>query len=95
MVYQWFDFKTTGTVCPWFGLKTTGTVSSGLASKSVATISPNLASKSVVDGFLVWDSKLAAQYSDLGIKITVTVSYLGLKPNGLRFVGYVTKSLGG
>jgi hypothetical protein len=82
MIYQWFGLKTTGTICPWFGLKTTGTVSSGLASKSVATISPNLASKPVVEGFLVWDSKLATQFSDLDIKITVTVSYLGLNQTG-------------
>jgi hypothetical protein len=48
MVYQWFDFKTTGIVCQWFGLKTTATVFSGLASKLVNTIFSGLALEPVV-----------------------------------------------
>jgi hypothetical protein len=59
-------------VCQWFDLKTTGTVFSGLTSKLVAMVFSSLASKLVVtfswlslktklvEGFLVWTSKLTA-----------------------------------
>jgi hypothetical protein len=74
-------------VYEWFGLKTTWTVFAGLASKSVATVSPGLASKSVF-GFLVEPQnqggggffRFGSQnrqfwFSDLGLKITTTVSW--------------------
>jgi hypothetical protein len=47
-------------VCQWFGLKTTKTVFSGLASKPVVTVSWLSLKTKVVEGFLVWASKLAA-----------------------------------
>jgi hypothetical protein len=58
-----------------------------LASKLVAIVSPGLASKTggrvswlsfktkVVEGFLVWASKPQLWFGDLGLKITVTVSW--------------------
>jgi hypothetical protein len=67
--------KPWSTVCQWFFLKTNGTVSPGLVSKLVATVSPDLASKLVVKGFLVWALKPTAQFGDLGLKITMTVSW--------------------
>jgi hypothetical protein len=66
--------------------KPTATVFSSLASKLVATVSPGLASKPVV-GFLVEpenqggggfpDLGLKTGSSDLGLKITATVSWFG------------------
>jgi hypothetical protein len=52
-------------VCNWFGLKTTRTVFSGLASKPVARVS--------------WFEPQNWRFGDLGLKITVMVSWVGLK----------------
>jgi hypothetical protein len=70
MVYQWFSFKTTGTVSPSLTLKLVKVVSLGLASnwwydfldlasKLRSNVSPGLASKPVVADFSIWVSKLA------------------------------------
>jgi O-glycosyl hydrolase len=64
------------------------TVFSSLASKLVVTISPSLASKPVVSflvepqnqgggGFPGLDIKTGSWFGDLGIKITVTISWFG------------------
>jgi hypothetical protein len=57
--------KPRSTVYLWFGLKTTRTVSLGLASKPVSA------------GFLVCASKQQLQFSDLCLKIIVTVFWFG------------------
>jgi hypothetical protein len=66
--------KASSTFCQWFGLKITGTVFSGLTSKPVAKVSLDLTSKFMVEGFLIWALKPAAQFGDLSLKITVTIS---------------------
>jgi hypothetical protein len=50
------------------------TVFFSLASKPVVMFSPVLTLKPVVEGFLVWASKLTATVVDLHLKITATVS---------------------
>jgi hypothetical protein len=74
-------------VCEWFGLNTTRTVFAGLASKPVATVFSSLASKLVATVSLGLASKLTVGFlvesqnqggggfPDLGLKITVTVSW--------------------
>jgi hypothetical protein len=61
-------------VFQWFGLKTTETVFFGLASKLVAMVFSGLASKPVarVSQFRPQNQQL--WFSDLGLKITTTVS---------------------
>jgi hypothetical protein len=65
-----------------FGLKTGGNGFSSLASKPVvegfeATISWLSLKTKVMEGFPVWASKPAATVCDLGLKITMTVSWFG------------------
>jgi hypothetical protein len=48
---------------------------SGLASKLVATVSPSLASKSVARVFRFGPQNWQLRFSDLGLKITMTVSW--------------------
>jgi hypothetical protein len=60
MVYQWFDLKTTMTICQWFGLKITGMFSPILTLKPVVTVYFGLTSKSMDSGFSVWTSKPTA-----------------------------------
>jgi hypothetical protein len=64
-------------VCQWFRLKTIVTVSPDLTSKLVATISPGLASKSVVSIFYFRPQNQQLWFGDLGLKITVMVSWFG------------------
>jgi hypothetical protein len=77
-------------VCEWFGLKTTRTVFAGLTSKPVATVSSSLASKPATTVFSSLASKLRwwrvfqfgpqdrqLWFDDLGLKITMTVSWFG------------------
>jgi hypothetical protein len=45
-----------------------------LTSKPVAKVSLDLTSKFMVEGFLIWALKPAAQFGDLSLKITVTIS---------------------
>jgi hypothetical protein len=73
--------KPTVTVSGGLAPKPAAAVFSSLASKLVATVSPGLASKLTV-GFLVEPQKQGGvgfpdqlQFSDLGLKITVTVSW--------------------
>jgi hypothetical protein len=88
-VFACLASKPVATVCEWFGLKTTRTVFTGLASKPVAMVSPSLASKPMV-GFLVEPQNQGVGgfpglglktgsygFGDLGLKITVTVSWFG------------------
>jgi hypothetical protein len=86
---EWFGLKTTRTVSSSLGSKPAATVFASLGSKLVATDFPDLASKPVV-GFLVepqnqggggfpgLDLKTGSYgFSDLGLKITATVSWFG------------------
>jgi hypothetical protein len=84
-----FGLKTSDDGFSQFGLKTDGlgfsvlaskpvvTVFSGLASKPVATVSPGLASKPV--GWVFWfgPQNRELQFGDLGLKITMIVSWFG------------------
>jgi hypothetical protein len=65
-------------VFQWFGLKTTGTVFFGLASKLVAMVFSGLTSKPVAQVSRFRPQNQQLWFSDLGLKITTTVS-LGLK----------------
>jgi hypothetical protein len=87
-VCQWFGLKTTGMICQWFGLnhwdyffglasKSVATVFSGFASKPVVTISPGLASKPVARVSQFGPQNRQLWFSDLGLKITATVSWFG------------------
>jgi hypothetical protein len=60
-----------------FGLRTTGTVFSGLASKSVVTVSLGLVSKPVARVYPFAPQNRQLWFGDLGLKITVTVSWFG------------------
>jgi hypothetical protein len=75
--------------------KPVATVFSGLASKLVAVISPGLASNPVGEGFPVWASKQVATVWGFGPQ-NHRDSFLvwASKPNGLQFVGCVTKLMG-
>jgi hypothetical protein len=88
-VCEWFDLKTTQMVFAGLTSKPLVTVFSSLASKLVATVSPGFALKSVV-GFLVEPQNQGGGgvfqfgpqnrqlwFGDLGLKITVTVSWFG------------------
>jgi hypothetical protein len=87
MVYEWFGLKTTWTVFAGLASKPVATVFASLASKLVAIVSPGLASKSVVGclvelqnqgggGFFGLGLKTGSyEFSDLGLKITATVSW--------------------
>jgi hypothetical protein len=55
--------------------KSVATVFSGLASKLVVTVSPGLASKSVARVFRFVPQNQQLQFGDLGIKITVMLSW--------------------
>jgi hypothetical protein len=89
MVCQWFGRKTTRmifsglaskpVVMVFFGLasKPVATVFSGLASKSVVTVFTGLASKPVVMVFSGLASNRKLRFGDLGLKITVMVSWFG------------------
>jgi hypothetical protein len=63
--FQLFGLKTIGPVCESFGIKTTGMVCQWFGLKTTGIVSPGLASKPV------------AQFGDLGLKITATVSWFG------------------
>jgi hypothetical protein len=58
-------------------LKLVVMVFSGLASKLVATISPGLASKPVARVSQFGPQNRQLQFDDLGLKITVTISWFG------------------
>jgi hypothetical protein len=53
------------------------TVSPGLASKPVATVAPNLASKPMATVSHFGNQNRQFRFGDLGLKITVTVSWFG------------------
>jgi hypothetical protein len=67
------------TICEWFGLKTTRTVFSDLASKPVATVVSGLATKPVATVSQVGHQNRQLRFGDLGLKITVTISWFGPK----------------
>jgi hypothetical protein len=88
--------KTTGTVFFDLTLKPATTVFSGLASKPVVTISPGLTSKPVVEGFLVCASNPTATVWWFGSQNHCDGFLIwDSKLSGLRFVGCVTKLMGG
>jgi hypothetical protein len=64
-------------VYEWFGLKTTPTVFSDLALKPVMTIFYGLASKLVARVSQFEPQKRQLRFGDLGLKITVIVSWFG------------------
>jgi hypothetical protein len=83
MVCQWFSLKTTETVCQWFGLKAAGMVFSDLASKLMAWV------------FRFGPQNWHLWFSDLGLKITATISWFGHQTNEVRFVGCTTTPIEG
>jgi hypothetical protein len=64
-------------VCEWFDLKPVATIFSGLPSKSVVMVSLGLASKPVAQVFRFRLQNQQLWFGDLGLKITVTVSWFG------------------
>jgi hypothetical protein len=72
---SWLRLKTGQRFVTAFGLKTTGMVSPGLASKPVATVSLGLASKRWLQVSLFGPQNQQLQFGDLGLKITVMVSW--------------------
>jgi hypothetical protein len=64
-------------VYEWFGLKTTPTVFSDLALKPVTTVFSGLASKLVARVSQFEPQKRQLRFGDLGLKITVIVSWFG------------------
>jgi hypothetical protein len=77
MVCQWFGFKTTRTIFSGLTLKPVVIVSGGLASKPAMTVSGGLASKPVMMVFWFVPQKHQLRFGDLGLKITVAVSWFG------------------
>jgi hypothetical protein len=61
----------------WFGLQTTRTVFPGLASKPVVTVFSGLTSKPLARVSRFGPQNRQLRFSDLGLKITVTVSWFG------------------
>jgi hypothetical protein len=77
MVFAGLASKPVATVSSGLASKPAVTVFTSLASKLVAMVFPGLASKPVV-GFLVEpQNQGGGGFSDLGLKITVTVSWFG------------------
>jgi hypothetical protein len=103
----WFGLKTIMTVFSSLTSKPVVTVFFGLASKSVATVSPGMASKPMVDFLVEPQNQGGGGFPGLGLKtgsygLVIWASkspqwFLGssLKTKRLRFVGCVTKPIGG